>query len=105
MPADPTLRHTLTALKPMISGKGLGLLIASFVAVAVLDTFAVGLLPAFVTTLAEPRVQLARIGLQDAAIFRQAGDDQILVMLCAFVALFFLLKNVLFAAATHFQAA
>ena len=105
MPADPSLRQTLAALKPMIAGKGLGLFIGSFFLVAVLEAVAVGVLPLFISALIEPRALLARAGLQDSQWLGQAGEAQIIVAFGAALAAFFVLKNLLIAGVTYFQAA
>ncbi len=104
MPADPSLRHTLSAIKPMLSGRGLGPFVASFFLVAALEAVAVGLLPAFIAALSEPRALLARVGLQDAELFSRIGDEQIIFALGAMLAGFFILKNLLLAAVVYFQA-
>jgi ATP-binding cassette subfamily C protein len=107
MPAEPSLRHTLAALKPMLAGGGFAPFVASFFFVALLEVVAVGLLPAFLAALSEPRALLARAGLQDSGSygpFGQLGDDQIILLLGAALAGFFVLKNLMLAAVLYFQA-
>ena len=104
MTADPSLRHTLSALKPMIAGKGLATLVASFFLVAALEVVAVGMLPAFIAALTEPRALLSRAGLQHLEWFNQASDEQIVIALGVALAGFFVLKNLLIAAVNYFQA-
>jgi len=104
MPADPSLRRTLAALKPMIAGKGLGLFVGSFFLIAVLEAVAVGVLPMFIAALIEPRALLARAGPQAWRLLGQADDTQIIVAFGAALAVFFVSKNLLIAAVTYFQA-
>ena len=105
MSANPSLRHTLSALRPMISGAGLAPFVASFFLVAALEVVAVGLLPAFIAALNEPRALLARVGLPGAGLLLdRIGDEQLILVLGAVLAGFFVLKNLLLAAVVYFQA-
>jgi len=104
MPSDPSLRHAFSALRPILSGSRFGFFVGTFFLVAVLEVVAVGLLPAFLAALNEPRALLARAGLRDAGIFAGLGDEQILLLLGSVLAGFFVLKNVLIAAVIYFQA-
>ena len=63
-----------------------------------------GLLPAFIAALNEPKALLARAGLPGAGILEQIGDEQIILGLGAVLAGFFVLKNLLLATVVHFQA-
>ena len=103
MSAAPSLRRTLASLMPMIAGKGLGLFVGSFVLVALLELAAVGMLPAFIAALADPRAYAGRAGLQIFAPLAGADDAQFIAMLGAALAGFFVVKNLVIAAVTHFQ--
>jgi ABC-type multidrug transport system fused ATPase/permease subunit len=105
MPADPSLRHTIFALRPMLTGKGLGLFIGSCLAVAVLEVAAVGMLPAFLAALTEPRLLFERAGLRNLEFLGAATDDEIVIAFGAAVAAFFVLKNLFIASVAWFQAA
>ena len=85
-------------------GGGYGAFVASFFLVAALEAVAVGLLPAFLAALIEPKALLARAGLPIAGLLEPFGDEQIIVALGAVLAGFFVLKNLLLAAAVYFQA-
>ena len=104
MPADTSLRRTLSELRPMIEGRGLALFVGSFVVVALLEVVAVGLLPAFIATLADPRALLARAGPRLGAMIGEAGDTGFVIAFGAALAGFFALKNLLIAALTYAQA-
>ena len=93
MLADPSLRHTLATLRPLLTGKGLGLFIGSCFAVAVLEVAAVGMLPAFLAALTEPRLQFERAGVRNLEILGSATDNEIVIAFGAIVAAFFVLKN------------
>ncbi|HUK03677.1 MAG TPA: ABC transporter ATP-binding protein [Burkholderiales bacterium] len=105
MPADTSLRRTLSQLKPMIAGRGLARFVGSFFVVALLEVAAVGLLPAFIATLIDPRALLARAGPWLGAMLGDAGEAEIVVAFGAALAGFFVLKNLLIAALTYAQAA
>jgi len=85
-------------------GGGYGAFVASFFLVAALEAVAVGLLPAFLAALIEPKALLARAGLPIAGLLEPFGDEQIIVALGTVLAGFFVLKNLLLAAAVYFQA-
>ena len=104
MPADPSLHRTLATLMPMIAGRGLGLFVASLFVVALLELAAVGLLPAFIGTLAGGRGFLERAGLGSLAGLAGPDEAQIIVAFGSALAAFFVLKNLLIAAITHSQA-
>ena len=103
MTAAPSLRRTLASLMPMIAGKGLGLFVASFVLVALLELAAVGMLPAFIAVLADPHALAGRAGLRALAPLAEAGEPQFVAALGAALAGFFVVKNLVIAAVTHFQ--
>ncbi len=105
MPTDLSLRHTLSALRPILADGGgrYGLFVASFFFVALLEVAGVGLLPAFIATLNEPRVLLAQAGLSGVPFADRFSDEQIITVFGAVLAGFFILKNLLLSAAAYFQ--
>ena len=109
MPGDPSLRHTLSALKPLVAGRGASIVVASFFVVALLEVAAVGILPAFIAALERPRALLAPLlapaGMPAKGLLDGATDDDLIVWLGAAVAAFFIAKNLVLAAIARQQAA
>jgi ATP-binding cassette subfamily C protein len=109
MPGDPSLRRTLSDLKPLVAGRGASAVVASFFIVALLEVAAVGLLPAFLAALERPRALLApllaRAGTAATGLVDGATDDQLIVWLGASLAAFFVAKNLVLAAIARLQAA
>src|SRR5258706_7044616 len=95
MPTDAALRRSLSALQSILAGAGgrYGIFAASYFVVALLEVAGVGLLPAFIAALNEPRAILAQAGLSHIAFLAQAGDERIITIAGAVLAAFFIVKN------------
>ncbi len=106
MATESTLRQTLSALRPILAGGGgrFGLFAASFLLVALLEVAGVGVLPAFIASLSEPRALLARAGLPNDFFPGSASDERIVTLLGGLLAGFFVLKNLILAGIAYFQA-
>jgi ATP-binding cassette subfamily C protein len=106
MPADTSLSGTVLALRRLLAGgrRHNAPFVASFFLVALLEVAGVGLLPAFIATLNEPRALLRQAGLAEHALFAPLGDNQIVTLLGIVLAAFFAVKNALLAVAAFYQA-
>jgi len=107
MAESPSLAETLAALRARLAdgNRRAPLLVASFGAAALLEVAGVGLLPAFVALLDDPRAAIARAGALGARLFGGLDDAQAIAAVGAAVAAFFVLKNLLLGAIARFQAA
>lgn len=105
MQTGSTLRHTLAALRRILAGGGdrYGLFVASFFFAALLEVAGVGLLPAFIATLNEPKTLLEHAGLSRMPLFAQSDDGQIITLIGAVLAAFFVVKNLMLASIAYQQ--
>ena len=106
MAAESSLRHTLSALGPILAGGGnrIAIFFASFLLVAILEVIGVGLIPAFIAACSEPQALLEHANRLGVSAFAQADDAQVITMVGAVLAGFFILKNLVLAAVAYFQA-
>lgn len=108
MAADASLRSMLPGLRRALAAAGgsYAPLIASFVLVALLEVAGVGLLPAFIASLNEPRKMLEQTGLARtaAAALQDIDDVRLIEVLGLALAAFFIVKNALVAGIVYFQA-
>ena len=100
------MRHTLSSLGPMLAGGGnrYPLFVASFLLVSILEVAGVGLIPAFIAACSEPQALRAYAGRFGLNALAQAGEAELLTLVGAVLAGFFVLKNLALAAVTYFQA-